>query len=100
MHRTVPGGQVSTSAPLDPVGPCSPVDPDTNNEGFTLAEVAQSPDVLLIPFGPAGGELITEDANDAVNTVIELLSCLLAVAAAKELLMFSMVVTSPPPNGK
>ena len=69
------------------------MEPDTNNDGFALAESAQSPVVLLTPPGPAGGELITEDAKDAVNTVIVLLNSLLAVAAANELLMFSRVVT-------
>jgi hypothetical protein len=37
VHSTVPSGHVTLFAPSDPVGPCGPVEPDTNNFGFIVA---------------------------------------------------------------
>jgi hypothetical protein len=33
-HSIVPGGQLLLSVPTEPVGPCNPFEPDTNNFEF------------------------------------------------------------------
>lgn len=77
VHSIVPGGHVVLSAPLDPVGPATPLDPDIvlgpHNSGLWFA-----------PFVPAGGVFKTVDAYDAVNTDKFALLGTLAVVASIE----------------
>ena len=61
VHSMVPGGHVVLSAPFEPVGPATPLEPDIvlgpHNSGL-----------WLVPFVPAGGVFKTVGAYEAVNT--------------------------------
>ena len=74
VHSIVPDGHALLSVPLDPVGPCTPFEPD-------VVLVPHSTIVLFIPLLPAVGEFITDEANDAVNAFVVLLDGTLAVIA-------------------
>ena len=52
---------MTLSVPFDPVGPCTPVDPDIVLGPHNSA-------VWFVPAGPLAGEFSTVGAYDAVNT--------------------------------
>jgi len=61
VHSIVPAGHVTLSVPFDPVGPCTPVDPD-----MVLSPHASA--VWFVPFGPEAGVFSAVGAYDAVST--------------------------------
>lgn len=77
VHSIVPDGHELLSVPLDPVGPCTPFEPE-------VVLVPQSAIVLFTPLLPAVGVFITDEANDAVNALVVLLNGTLAVVANNE----------------
>lgn len=100
VHSMVPPGQVTLSAPFDPVGPCNPVEPETNNLGFIIAACSHANCVTLTPEAPAGGLLPDDTAYEAVTAVTAVDSGILAVTADKAYPMLCISVASLPRNGK
>lgn len=100
VHSTVPSGHVTLSAPFEPVGPCGPVEPDTNNLGFIIAACSHANCVTLTPAVPAGGLLPDEAANEAVIAVTVVDDGTLAVTAENAYGMFCVSNASVPRNGK
>lgn len=99
-HSILPPGQSLLSAPFVPIGPCAPVDPDTNSFGFAIAAASHANCVTDNPAAPAGGLLPEVIANEEVNVVIVIADGTLDVTAAKEKLTLRTDIASEPPKGK
>jgi hypothetical protein len=93
VHSIVPAGHVTLSVPFDPVGPCTPVEPDTVLGPHNSA-------VWFVPAGPLAGVFNAVGAYDAVSTDNVALTGTLAVVANIEWLMFVIDTVAPPPWGK